>query len=74
VVTVLRDAMSRSSAIVSSSVAAAGRPRVPCQRIASGMAASISSSSEPYPIALSIWACSSAPGPMWRDAKVMAAP
>lgn len=44
--TVLRDARARSSAIVSASVAGSGRSRVPCQRITSGIAASISSSIE----------------------------
>ena len=65
----LRAAIARSSAIVSSSEAAAGRSSDPCQRITSGIAASISASSDAYPIALSIWVCSSGSGPMWREAK-----
>jgi hypothetical protein len=43
---VLRSARSRSSAMTSGSVAAGGRSSVPCHRITSGMAASISSSIE----------------------------
>jgi hypothetical protein len=46
VVTVLRPAIARSSAIASCSDAAGGRSSVPCQRITSGTAASISASSD----------------------------
>ena len=45
--TVLRSASARSSASTSASEAAGGRSSVPCQRMTSGMAASIRSSTEP---------------------------
>ena len=45
--TVLRAASARSSASTSASLAGGGRSSVPCQRITSGIAASISSSTEP---------------------------
>src|SRR5436305_4759874 len=66
----LRAARARSSARASASVAAGGRSSAPAHRMDSGIAADISSSTEPYPTVLSIAAMSSGDGPMCRPANV----
>ena len=65
----LRAASARSSVSASASVAAGGRSSAPAQRIASGIAAAINSSTVPWPTVFSMAATSSGDGPMCRAAK-----
>ena len=65
--TSLWSASSRSAAMASTSERAGGSASGSSRRIDSGTAASVNASSESYPSASSITACSAASGPMWRS-------